>query len=847
MPQALADANGAVTPLATMTFSAGSVAYGWYGELPVPTVSGSAATYAEVLPGIDLRVNVSDAGFEILLVIKSEQAGTELATVDFPVTVSDLVASTDAGGDTRFSDADGNEIGAEPAPFLWDASIDERSGDPHTAQAGSQWDAMDGPAAGSHDVVQHVSLPAAFLADPSTQYPVTVDPTLRDVPKYDTGFDYVDQNHPDQTYWDDNWDSARLHVGAEPGVGTINRAYWMFPATVFAGQHIFNAHFNTTEVWSYSCVAKQVDVYHSNDFDGSLTWNTKPSGSGSWASATVAKGYSSSCVGGAVGFDVSSLITTLAAQNRSVFSLVLRAHDEADQTAWKKFNSTAYVEVQFNSYPGTPTALRLGLPTSTCGGYPGPAVNNAAQDIRLTMNEQDVDDQGVDVHVNVVNASNNVNVLPSSTYPAGYLSTGTFNPNGDLSVKILRNSLPQGSYAYYAYGYDGIDLGPQSIVCYFSVDNTPPAAPSVRVVGLPPSSVGKVVAMKLSSVLADKVTEFTYWWDPVAKAASPPPVPIAASGVAVQSQTLPACPSVGAESYVCPAAGTGAATIWVAPPDSPATLWVASFDAAQNVSVATGYQFWAPGDFAAFAQGHSWQTDASGHLTSTGVSDSSTVTDPNCSYTCPQPLTLHAVYTNSDNPSVGAPDLTGSLRLNGTTDAGASATAPGPAIDTSKGFSVSAWVKPAALGSYQTAVSQDGGTGQTVSGFYLQLSSTNHWRMCLPTTLAATFVGDCAAASGTVTSTGSWAFLTGVWDPWNQQIRLYVNGALAGTQSHASTPATSGAFVLGRSLNGSQGDWFHGWIADASVVQGVADSVQQSFLRLQCPTTSLTCRLLPGD
>lgn len=850
VPRALAQAEGTdpVTPLAVLTFSTGSVSYGWYGELPVPTLSGSTATYAEVLPGIDLQVDVSDGGFEILLVINSEQATADLASIDFPVTVTDLAVSTDAAGNATFTDAGGAAIGAEPAPFLWDASIDEHSGDPHTAAASSAWDATGSAVAGSHETVQHVGLPTAFLADPSTEYPVTVDPTLRDVTKYDTGFDYVDQHYPNQTYWLDNWDAGRLHVGAEPGLGTINRAYWMFPGTIFAGQHIYSAHFNTTEQWSYSCTATQVDVYHSDDFDNTLTWNTMPNSSGSWASATVAKGYSSACPSGAVGFDVSSLITTLAAQDRSVFSLVLRAHNEADQTAWKKFNSTAWVEVQFNSYPDAPTALRLGLPASTCGGYPGPAVNNAVQDIKLTMNEQDVDDQGVDVHVKVVNASNNVNVLPAASYPAGYLSTGTFGANGDMSVKILRNSLPQGSYAYYAYGYDGIDTGPQSAVCYFSVDDTPPAAPSVRVVGLPPSAVGKVVAMKLSSVLADKVTEFTYWWDPVAKASSPPPVPVAVSGVAVQTQVLPSCPSAGTVGYVCPAGTTGAATIWVAPPDSPATLWVASFDSAQNVSVATGYQFWAPGDSGAFGQGHSWQTDVTGHLTSTQLTDSSTVTDPSCSYTCPQAVTLHSATVDAtDNPRAGDSTLAGSLQFNGTTGTGASATTAGPAIDTSKAFTVSAWVRPAALNAYQTAVSQDGGTGKTISGFYLQISSANQWRMCMPRTFTATFVGDCATAAGTVTTAGAWAFLTGVWDPVNQQIRLYLNGALAGTETHPSTPVTSGSFVLGRAFSGTQGDWFHGLIADVSVVQGVADSVQQSFLRLQCPTTGLTCRLLPGD
>ncbi|MDQ2836143.1 MAG: DNRLRE domain-containing protein [Actinomycetota bacterium] len=844
LTHAQAETDAVVTPLATMTFGTGSLSYGWYGPLPEPSVAGSSATYAEVLPGIDLRVSVSDDGFEILLVLKSAAAVSELTSIDFPVTITDLAVATDPAGNTTLADADGNQVGVGPAPFLWDSSVDEQSGDPRTASATSQWDADGLPADGTHQTVQHLLLPQSFLADPATRYPVTLDPTWQDKTYPQSSFDYIDQNHPDQTYYKDGWDSNRLHVGAEPGVDTINRAYWDFPATIFEGQDIHTAHFNTTESWSYSCTAKQVDVEHSANWGPSLTWNTKPAMTGGWGSQTVAKGYSSSCPGGAVGFDITSLVTALAASNYATFDLVLKAHDETDQTAWKKFNSGASVEVVFNSYPDAPTALTFTQPTVACGGTsPGVPVNDHVQDLKLGMSENDVDDQGVEVRVHVVNAATGANVLPSGTFPTGYLSSSGFNANGVQPPIILpKDTLPQGSYRWYAYGYDGLDTSKTaSVSCYFTVDNTPPAPPSVRVAGLPPSAVGKPVTMKLSSNLSDKVVRFEYWWVPTAQSVTAAPAP-----VTVATTTLPACgSSSGTASFGCPD-GTGATSVLVAPPDSPATFWVASIDAAQNISTATGYQFWAPGDFAAFASGHSWVTDDGVHLTSTEVDDSSTMSGSSCGYACGQPLVLHSATADPANPAQGDPTLTGSLRFNGTTGTGASASSGSPAVDTSKAFTVSAWIRPAALGGYQTAVSQDAGPGKTVSGFYLQLPPSNQWRFCLPSVISATFAGDCVTAAATAT-VNTWAFVSGVWDPANKQMRLYVNGALAAQATHLSTPVTTGSFVIGRALGATDQNWFHGWIADVSVVPGVADSVQQGFLRLQCPVTSLTCRLLPGD
>src|SRR5439155_8341471 len=87
--------GGAVVPKATtadVRFSGGGtgalvtfvrdgyeVRLSWPQPLPVPTVSGDTATYAEVLPGVDLRVRAAVDGFTHVLVVKSRDAAADAA------------------------------------------------------------------------------------------------------------------------------------------------------------------------------------------------------------------------------------------------------------------------------------------------------------------------------------------------------------------------------------------------------------------------------------------------------------------------------------------------------------------------------------------------------------------------------------------------------------------------------------------------------------------------------------------------------------------------------------------------------------------------------------------------
>ncbi len=137
------------------------------------------------------------------------------------------------------------------------------------------------------------------------------------------------------------------------------------------------------------------------------------------------------------------------------------------------------------------------------------------------------------------------------------------------------------------------------------------------------------------------------------------------------------------------------------------------------------------------------------------------------------------------------------LSLNGTTGYGATTA---PAMDTSKSFTVSAWVKLNSLSVNSTFVSQNGTTN---NGFQLYYSSgAQAWAFGRHSTDASGAVW--RAAYGSKATTGQWTHLVGVYDATAKEIRLYVNGRLTATRDWTYTPwNATGPLQIGRKLSSS--------------------------------------------
>ncbi len=144
-------------------------------------------------------------------------------------------------------------------------------------------------------------------------------------------------------------------------------------------------------------------------------------------------------------------------------------------------------------------------------------------------------------------------------------------------------------------------------------------------------------------------------------------------------------------------------------------------------------------------------------------------------------------------------------------------------LDTAKGFSVSAWVRPTALDKDMAVVSQDG-TGEP--GFTLGYdASAQTWKFSVPVNDVESLGEWKAVSTGVSVVKDQWVLLTGVYDAQKSggpEIRLYINKDAKGVGQRRSTWMSHGPLQIGRATAKSgYRDHFTGDLAEVRVFDRV--------------------------
>ncbi|WP_225850902.1 LamG-like jellyroll fold domain-containing protein [Streptomyces sp. HPF1205] len=163
----------------------------------------------------------------------------------------------------------------------------------------------------------------------------------------------------------------------------------------------------------------------------------------------------------------------------------------------------------------------------------------------------------------------------------------------------------------------------------------------------------------------------------------------------------------------------------------------------------------------------------------------------------------------------GLDDRDGSndISLDGTGTGWAETTAP--VVHTDQSFSVAAWVELARTdtgGRFVTAVSQN----DTAFSSFVLTYNGGQWAFALHAANQNDPVKYRLAAPGPVTA-GVWTHLAGVYDAGLHQMRLYVNGQLAGSLSGVSAFDSTKTLDIGRARAGSA--WTDPWPGDIDGVR----------------------------
>ncbi|GGQ23043.1 hypothetical protein GCM10010140_61820 [Streptosporangium pseudovulgare] len=761
--------GGGQEPLVRMSRAGRELSLSWPEALPEPVLEGDSAVYRDILGGgVDLRVRALADGFSHTLVIKTPAAARNprLARLAFTLNTTRLSVAQDSAGVLQATDSGtGEALFEAPSPIMWDSSLPADGTGPHTAAA-REPDLSKGPGEGSRTAKVPVGLGARQLAltpdqqlltSPDTIFPVYIDPVWQTSAAYYWGM--VSSGYPDENY-------PKFNGNATEGMGRCEvakdgrcvknqtkRLFYRMKLPSIKGKYIESAEFVAYETAAYDCDnGTSVQLWRASALTSAATWNnTKDAWLEHLTSRDVA--YCSRAPVEFGGAKLRSHVQSAVDKGYSTITFGLKAYSESSMAWWKRFADDAYLRIQYNRPPYQPnTGSMFASPGTKC--VPGNEAQwvNDLSTLYAYLGDPDTEDAK---KVQGQFTLHWANKADGSDWGAKWTSalTPALTSGSRHQIK-LPSTIPQKKIIGWGVrAWDGAQWGPWSYDgaqtgCYFYYDPSVPAAPVV-------SSSEYPGDQSWHGGVGD---EGTFTVSDPAKAAARYELKLNGAALTTVATT-----------------GGAARQIALAPSRSgPNLLTVQAFTQADQNSAPTTYEFWARAG-----------ADATARFTLDESSGATTVTAQTPGM---------AAYVRG-GAALGEPGQAGTaLTLDGTSGY---AQTNLPVLRTRESFTVSAWVKPKALGTFN-ALAQD---GAHQSGFQLGINPSGQPEFKMPSTDTAGDGGGVwrSARGSSPLPLGAWTHLTGVYDQPTGQLRLYVGGQLAGTVSGVSAWQASGALQIGRS------------------------------------------------
>jgi RHS repeat-associated protein len=354
VPQAatvdLAFSDGGTAPFVTMDPTKNtSMALTWPTTLPAPVVKDATLTYRNVVPNGDLVVQALPGGFSHDIVLHQAPEGP--VKYEIPVDLDGLQLVEEAGGGLSVRTTAGNEVAVAPEPLMWDAETTP-TGEPATVAPLQT--TVEGTGANTALVL---SPDPALLADPDTQYPVTLDPTFNKQAFRDTWVQNAD-------YTTSQVGSTELRAGTYDGGGHKARSFMDFDTTNLTGKHILDADLRLRNFYSGSCANGTIRAHAlAQEWNKqTLTWATQPSVYPAYtADFAPAFGYTGCPSAGFASWNVTGMVKNWTDGTWPRHGVRLKATDETDNRTWRKYRSANWSDsnfrprliVNYNNHPNT--------------------------------------------------------------------------------------------------------------------------------------------------------------------------------------------------------------------------------------------------------------------------------------------------------------------------------------------------------------------------------------------------------------------------------------------------------------------------------------------------------------
>lgn len=549
--------GGGTAPLLSGVKDGRTLTLNWPTALPQPTLAENVATYAEILPGVDLQLKAEVEGFSQLLVVKTPEAAQnpQLDSLKFKFETVGLDVSVDSEtGSLTAVDPSGHAVFSSPTPLMWDSTKISSESAPAGVQAFSA-DAVGGtaddgtaapedtfePPPGATDAPMDTTVTGdtleikpdqTMLAAPETQYPVYIDPQWAWGERQN--WTRVYKHYPNYSFWNST-DPIRVGYEAQSGGSDrISRSFIQLDTSDVMGAEVKSATFRVKNTWSWSCESRPVEVWHTTGITSKTTWNNQPTQLSLLRTVNDSKGWDSKipgCAAGNLEFDITSKVKARAKEGKNNqgmanITLGLYAQNEGDTYGWKKFDpKTATLEIKYNTLPKRPEGLGT-YPKTDCRN--GGVIGNTR--VSLYATHSDRDGGNLTARFNLYKA-------------------GVADPVRTMDLPALKDKvttwavpdvdLPTGSYTWNVVTKDKDQAwGPTSVTCKFSVDRTRPSSPpTITSTVFPngetkwPANTGKARtpgAFTFGPNTVPDVAQYYYWTD-----TDPDVTPVSASAPTV--------------------------------------------------------------------------------------------------------------------------------------------------------------------------------------------------------------------------------------------------------------------------------------------------------------------------
>ena len=770
---------GGAGPFVTLIRDGHSFALSWPAPLPAPTVSGDSATYADVLPDVDLVVRATATGFAHLLVVKTARAAANpgVRRASYRISGDATLKETPGGG--LIAEAAGVRIASADPPIMWDtagtdrarplvqlAGVSEGGGEPVTSAR-----VASAIARGHLELTPDL----AMLTDPGARFPLVIDPLFvagQNQWAYATA---DNQNGPTTDGsiqpGDPSPAATCLRVGLDPASSRY-RSFMRFSIASVTHTQILTAKIAGKVDHTWLCGSNRPTYFYRTASIGTTPRQAWPG-----PALQLLLGHNNvhaneaACGEPNMPFEVSTdaLIDDLQASadagTASYFVGISAAENtaglnETNQERWMRYFLADFkLHITYNTRPATPDNLTVDG-KACASGASRPFVKTTAPTLRAHVSDPDGDALNVSFTWARWNGTAFVDEPGAGTQRSV--------PSGGTALFTAAGNVDGGIYTFRAQSDDAASHTPSlaSAVtgmpggCEWQVDMTPPDVPTVTSdiyqegsAGCPAAGCGAVGRTGRFTLSSSPDTQAFLW------GLSDPPA-------------TPAAPD---------APGGSVAIDWTPSAPGPHTLFVRAIDRAGNESNRS-YSFTVAADSTAVAR---WRLDDAPGATQ--------LTDDTGN---PNPLTLGAGTLGAAGRIVPGPD--GAPRTAMQVDGAGDGATAGPVLaDTSQSFSVAAWVN-LRDGSVTRRVFSQGGTSPA---FHLEYSKgTGVWKLTAPSADGTKFPGAIAASPPRL---GTWTHLTGTYDATAHEMRLYVNGALDGVATGITVRNVSGGAILGHNWSGA--------------------------------------------